>query len=53
MLVTVVNTLEVVSGTEPEISPDVGLLGAVIEPLTGVEDLLGNVVKGVIRMLEE
>lgn len=51
MLVTVVNTLEVVNGAESEIRPDVALLGAMTEPLIGVEDPVENVVEGVIETL--
>lgn len=52
MLVTVVNTLEVVSAAEPGINSDVAVLGNAIELLTGAEDPPGNVVEGATRPLE-
>jgi hypothetical protein len=51
VLVTVVNTLEVVSWAEPELSPDVALLGAVIESLIRFDDSPGNAVEDVARTL--
>ena len=47
VIVTVVNTLEVASGTEPEVGSDKALLNPVMEPLIGVEAPLEDVVEGV------